>query len=75
MMILPLTHWTLHGENLPQRLFDEEKKPSFSLPGADALSAFADLIGDEAPVQETGADEGAPYVSGALFDADITVTF
>ena len=72
MMILPLTHWTLHGENLPQRLFDEEKKPAFYLPGADALSAFADLIGDDAQESEQSEEDGVPYSAGALFDAEIS---
>ena len=71
MMLLPLTQWSLHGENLPERLFETEKKTSFSLPGADALSAFADLIGDEAPAHEMDKEDGVPYCSGALFDSDI----
>ena len=72
-MLLPLTQWTLHGENLPERLMDEEnKKPSFSLPGADALSAFADLIGEEQTQSAAGADDGAAYCSGGLFEPDIS---
>ena len=71
-MLLPLTQWTLHGEKLPDRLMEEEKKPSFSLPGADALSAFADLIGDEETERSSCAEAGVPYSAGNLFEADIS---
>ena len=70
-MRIPLMQWTLHGENLPQRLMDEEVKPAFSLPGADALGAFADLIGADTPQEESSEEIGAPYCTGALFEADI----
>lgn len=73
-MHLPLTEWTLQGENLPERLMDEPKAPAFSLPGADFLSAFADLLGgygqEEAPVQSCGV----PYVPSGLFEDDLAGT-
>ena len=71
MMILPLTQWTLYGEDLPERLLDQDQKPSFTLPGADALSAFADLIGDEEKEQKTSEPSGIPHTAGTLFDEDI----
>ena len=70
-MILPLTQWTLHGDQLPQRLLDDEDKKAFSLPGADALDAFADLIGADEQEQAQSPQAGAPYCTGALFEEDI----
>lgn len=70
MMRLPLTQWTLEGESLPERLLDEPKTEGFSLPGADALSEFADLIGD---VQTESAAQvsGVCYAAGSFFEEDL----
>lgn len=70
-MHLPLTQWTLEGENLPERLFDEPKTPEFSLPGADALSAFADLIGGSGEETEKQKTQGVSYAIGGLFEDDL----
>lgn len=71
-MQLPLTQWTLYGENLPERLFDDETKtPAFSLPGADALGAFADLLGGDEQAEPAAAREGVPYALCGLFAEDI----
>lgn len=72
MMHLPLMQWTLHGGSLPERLIDAPKMPAFSLPGADALSAFADLIGGDEPMQEADQPCGAPYSAGGFFEDDLT---
>lgn len=71
MMLLPLTQWMLQAENLPERLDDLPKTAGFSLPGADALGAFADLIG-EADTQEAPAETfGVPYALSGLIEEDI----
>lgn len=69
-MRLPLTQWTIEGENLPERLLDAPKTEGFSLPGADALSAFADLIGEEEQKAEAETS-GAGYASGGFFEEDL----
>ena len=69
-MHLPLTWWTLKGENLPERLMDEPKKPAFSLPGAQDLGAFADLLGTDGETQPDQA-QGVSYALGGLFEEDL----
>ena len=70
-MQLPLTQWTLQADSLPEHFLDEKEKPLFSLPGAAALSEFADLIGEDAQTQENAQDEGICYAIGSLFDEEI----
>ena len=70
-MQLPLTQWTLHGEDLPERLFDTQKDHVFSLPGADALYAFADLIGAHEQQETEKIQDGVPYTLSGLFEADL----
>ncbi len=42
----PLTRWRIRASRLPERLTEDAPfDTSFRLPGADALSAFADLLG------------------------------
>ena len=51
----PLTRWRIRAPRLPERLTENAPPDeAFHLPGADALSAFADLLG--AP-PEGGADD------------------
>ena len=51
----PLTRWRIRAPRLPERLTENAPPDeAFHLPGADALSAFADLLG--AP-REGGADD------------------
>lgn len=69
-MQLPLMLWTLYADKLPQRLCDEKKKPAFFLPGADALSSFADLLGENEQSEEE-ENEGASYTLGELFEDDL----
>ena len=74
-MLIPISAgWTLEGADLPGRLLPQETaSPSFSLPGADALEAFADLIGtepDESPKQ--AAPAGVPFLLPAAFPEDVT---
>jgi len=71
-MLLPLTQWTLHGESLPERLFDAPKTMEFSLPGADALGEFADLIGGDMPQEAEKEDGGVPYALSGLIEEDIS---
>ena len=71
MMLLPLTQWMLHADHLPDRLFDEPKTPAFSLPGADALDEFADLIGANAPQEMPPEDDGVPYALNGFIEEDI----
>lgn len=70
MLSLLTSRWQLIGE-LPERL-TAEKEERFSLPGADDLSAFSDLLG-EAPAQPEADDapQGAPFVLPALIPQDM----
>ena len=58
-MNLPLRAWTLSADALPDRLLDARgADDAFTLPGAEGLSAFADLLGAQEgeppqPVQQT----------------------
>ena len=73
-MTLPLTHWRLHAASLPDRLLDDAPTPSFSLPGADALDAFADLLGTDAgnePAGEKRDEAFAPFALPGMIDEDI----
>ncbi|MBP3522112.1 MAG: hypothetical protein J6M56_00900, partial [Clostridia bacterium] len=73
MMRLPLTHWTLRAGSLPDRLL--ETGPSgFSLPGADALGAFSELLGtDGAPYgEDRPAEQTAPFALPAMLPDDVS---
>ena len=60
----PLTRWRIRAPRLPERLTENAPPDeAFHLPGADALSAFADLLG--APIPD-GAD-GAQAMQEADF--------
>ena len=69
-MHLPLTQWQIVCENLPQRLLDAPQMQAFSLPGADQLGAFADLIGED-NAEENKNGGGTDYTLGGLFEEDI----
>lgn len=73
-MFMPLhTAWRITGNHLPERLCPQDAPaPAFHLPGADALMAFADLIGieqEEAPAAP--AQEGAAFPLPALIPEDV----
>lgn len=70
-MQLPLMQWTLQGDDLPERFFDEPKREAFTLPGAQALSEFADLIGGDEQQEEAPMEQGVSYTLGALFEEDL----
>ena len=52
---LLLSGWTLTADVLPEHLIPEARRDGFSLPGADALAAFADLLGNEEDIAEESA--------------------
>jgi len=57
--------WLLEADTLPERLIPERKAGGFSLPGAEALLDFSDLLGggaQEAPAQQTHEQTDAPRV-------------
>ena len=73
--ILPLMHcWTISAPSLPEELLPAAQARGFSLPGADDLTAFADLLGaaqEETPDQESSAqgsqsESSAPFALPAL---------
>ena len=73
--ILPLMRcWTISAPSLPEELLPAAQARGFSLPGADDLTAFADLLGaaqEETPNQESRAqssqhDASAPFDLPAL---------
>ena len=70
MMRLPLTNWTLRGGSLPDRLL-ETGPIGFSLPGADALHAFADLLGTDGAPSEAPAEQSAPFALPAMLPDDV----
>ncbi len=67
--MIPLTHWQLQAAALPAQ--EEPEDSGFALPGADALAAFADLIGseDDAPVQQT---QSIPFALPGMISDDIS---
>lgn len=81
-MRLPLTHWTLRGDGLPERLLEDERS-GFTLPGAQALGAFAGLLGgapdeQDAPEEEQAKQEkkekkeaSAPFALPAMIPDDV----
>ena len=71
-MRLPLESWTLHMEHLPQRLQCAADEGIFSLPGADALGEFAELIGNIEEESPAGQAEGVPYTLSGLFEDDLS---
>ena len=76
--ILPLCEgWTLQGEHLPSCLMETDDAPVFTLPGAQELSAFADLLGIEPQEDAAGDPPGAasaPLCLPALLPEDMPGT-
>lgn len=73
-MALPLNRaWRISGDALPARLDESDaQEAAFSLPGADALDAFADLLGKTA--QDADAQDqprSAPFWLPALIPEDM----
>lgn len=73
----PLTHWRIRAARLPERLTEDTLfDASFRLPGADALSAFADLLGgapDEDCCSAPDMQE-ADFTLPAAIPADVSGT-
>ena len=73
----PLTHWRIRAARLPERLTEDTLfDASFRLPGADALSAFADLLGG-APDEDCGSApdmQEADFTLPAAIPADVSGT-
>ena len=71
----PLTRWRIRASLLPERLTEDAPfDSSFRLPGADALSAFADLLGDVPDETDDSAPEGeeADFILPAAIPNDIS---
>lgn len=72
VQLLPLTaQWRISAESLPDRLLSRTDSAGFSLPGAQALSGFTDLLGstDDAPART--AAPGAPFSLPAMIPDDV----
>ena len=73
----PLTHWRIRAARLPERLTEDTLfDASFRLPGADALSAFADLLGG-APDEDCGSApdmQEVDFTLPAAIPADVSGT-
>ena len=70
----PLTHWRIRAAHLPERLTEGAPfDTSFRLPGADALSAFADLLGgmSDEPGDDTQTLQEADFTLPAAIPDDI----
>lgn len=52
-----LSGWTLEADELPERLISRKADSGFSLPGADALADFSQLLGFDSAPQETAPSE------------------
>ena len=76
MMTRPLlASWRIRADELPDRLLDMDRPaPAFTLPGANALAGFADLIGGENAEQILSAqqEEDAPFPLPAMIPEDVT---
>ena len=71
----PLTHWRIRAAHLPERLTEGAPfDTSFRLPGADALSAFADLLGGAPDEADDGTPDGeeADFTLPAAIPDDIS---
>lgn len=66
--MLPLTSWQLYARELPEELESSFRPSSFTLPGAKALEAFADLLGEtDAGEEEQETElENAPFSLPAM---------
>lgn len=68
--VLPLMHcWTIQAQALPDELLPAACARKFSLPGAEDLSAFADLLGvpqAQEPAHEITGGQSAPFSLPAL---------
>ncbi len=67
-MIPVLSGWRISAPRLPEHL--KKKEQGFSLPGEDALSAFADLLG-ESSAPQASEYEDAPFSLPALIPEDV----
>lgn len=73
--ILPLLGcWQLKADSLPENMKRAPSGHTFSLPGADSLSDFADLIGGVPEIDEAGENSescSAPFPLPAMLPEDI----
>ena len=70
----PLTRWRIRASRLPERLTEDAPfDTSFRLPGADALSAFADLLGgmSDEPGDDAQTLQEADFTLPAAIPNDI----
>ena len=75
-MNLPLRTWTLTADALPERLLGAQEDTGFTLPGADALAAFAGLLGVEEEKAPAAKEQpGAPFDLPALIPQDVEGSF
>ena len=75
-MNLPLRTWTLTADALPERLLGAQEDTGFTLPGADALAAFAGLLGvEEEKAPDAKEQPGAPFDLPALIPQDVEGCF
>lgn len=69
-MQLPLlSRWRIAAPDLPQDMIPRDDTPAFSLPGAEALLDFADLLGTPEPEETPPAEStlpSAPFLLPAL---------
>ena len=66
-----LRTWMLSGDALPARLLHAQREDAFTLPGADALAAFADLLGAPQEDAPEPARQSAPFDVPALLPEDM----
>lgn len=75
-MNLPLRTLTLTADALPERLLCAQEETGFTLPGADALAAFADLLGaGEAEAPAAKAPRSATLDVPSLIPQDVVGGF
>lgn len=72
-----LSGWMLHADVLPERLLDAPAPVGFTLPGAQALADFADLLGDDSSPQDTAEQpQAVRFPLPAMLDipGEVTLT-
>lgn len=72
MTQLPLLHFALTGDGLPDRLICSDGADGFTLPGADALGAFAELLGQTEADEQPAAPRHAELTLPALLPEEMT---
>lgn len=71
-MLRPLlADWRIRADALPERLLGAPGEAGFTLPGAQELAQFADLLGGDSPSETPAAQQSAPFPLPATIPDDV----